>query len=166
MRMNLNENQKAQRKLLATYVDVSDTGTPQWELIGAGVEESSIEYDNDVETVTDILGVTETTILTSAPKQSMKPLHLKGGSKLQEKLLDILRRNALSELSLFRVLVAEGYLGESGAFAAEVHEGCTIEVESKGGSGMVEMPITLYLSNNKTLGTVDGITRQPVFTAA
>ena len=43
MDLNLKENQKAQRRLLATYVDVSTTGEYQWELIGAGVEESAIE---------------------------------------------------------------------------------------------------------------------------
>lgn len=164
MDLNLKENQKAQRKLLATYVDVSTTGEYQWELIGAGVEESAIEYNNEVNSITDILGITETDITKNAPKQTLEPFTVRGGSLLHQRLLDILRRNALSELSLFNVMVVEGYLGEEGKLAAEVHAGCTIEVESKGGSGTVDLPISIYFSNDKTLGTVEGITKSPTFT--
>ena len=56
MELNLKENQKAQRRLLATYVNVGESDAPQWEVIGAGVEESAIEYNNEVNSVTDILG--------------------------------------------------------------------------------------------------------------
>lgn len=166
MELNLKENQKAQRRLLATYVNVGESDSPQWEVIGAGVEESAIEYNNEVNSVTDILGITETDISKNAPKQSLEPFTIRGGSKVHQKLLDILRRNALSELSLFEVMVVEGYMGEEGSLAAEVHSGCTIEVESKGGSGSVDMPISIYFSNNKTLGTVDGLTKSPTFTPA
>lgn len=165
MELNLTENQKAARKLLATYVDVSDSETPEWQLIGAGVEDSSIEYNNEVSTVTDILGITETSVTANAPKQEMEPFTIRGGSKLHKKLLNILRRNALTELSLFKVLVVEGYLTQGSRYAAELHTGCTIEVTGKGGSGNVDLPIAIYFSNNKTLGTVDAISKAPAFTA-
>ena len=39
---NVGAGVKAPRKLLMTYVDVSDSGSPEWELVGRGVEDSSI----------------------------------------------------------------------------------------------------------------------------
>ena len=59
---NLQDNQKAERKLLVTAVNVGDSisdtsagASPEWQIVGVGVEDSSIEFNPDTETVTDIL---------------------------------------------------------------------------------------------------------------
>ena len=52
--------QKVERKLLMTFVDVSDTAeTPEWELQGRSVEDASVEYNHDTNSTTDILGKVE-----------------------------------------------------------------------------------------------------------
>lgn len=163
--INLAANAKAERKLLVTAVDVSDTSsTPEYEIQGAGIEESSIKYSVDKETITDILGVTETSVNKVEAAQTFDPNTIRGGKKLIAKLLDIYKRKAWSELSLFNVLVIRGYLGTDGAWEAELHKNCTISLTSEGGSGYVGCPFDIDLSGDKTLGTVDKLTGTITFT--
>ena len=153
----LEQNQKAERKLLVTAVNVGTTETPDWEVVGAGVEDSSIELNPDVSTVTDICGITETTVNKVEPKQSFEPYTIRGGSKLAYKLFDIWQRKAWSELANFEVLLMYGFIGgaTTGTFAAEKQIGCTIAIQSIGGSATVDMPIEITYSNDSTLGTVN-----------
>ena len=83
---NTGSGVKAARKLLITLVDVSDTETPEWEIVGRGVEESAIELNPNTETVTDILGITDTDVTKWEPSQSFEPNTVRGGSKLNFKL--------------------------------------------------------------------------------
>lgn len=163
----LNDNQKAERKLLVTAVNMGDsitdsTGTPNWVVIGAGVEDSSIEYNPDTEKVTDILGITETTVNKLEPEQSLDPMTVRGGNPLLFKLTDIIERNAVSEFSLFEVMIIRAYIDEAygkaasvHGYHAEVHKNCTITPESNGGDAYVDMPITIAYSNDKVLGTTN-----------
>lgn len=155
----LSANQKAERKLLVTCVNTGTTSSPTWTVIGAGVEDSAIEYNPDIETITDILGVTETTVNKLEPAQSLEPMTVRGGNALLFKLNDIIERNAVSELSNFEVLIIRAYItetsGEDTVYHAEKHKGCTITPQSVGGSSYVDMPIDINLSNDKVLGTVN-----------
>lgn len=163
--------QKQQRKLLATYVNVNPGATGiqdcEWELQGLGVESSAVEYNMEAETTHDITGVVETTIKWSEPTQEFDPNTVRCGRKLSEILCDIERRCAYEEYSRFYVLLVHGFLQNStSAMAAEVHSGCTIEVNSLGGDSYVDQPFTIHFSNDKTLGTVPAITASPEFTAS
>lgn len=169
---NLNPNQKAERKLLVTAVDVGTDGAEEWEVIGAGVEDSSLELNPEVTTKTDILGITETTVDKMEPKQSFEPFTIRGGSKLAFILFDIWQRKAWSELSNFKVLLMYGFVNgvTEGTFAAEMQTGCTISITSIGGSAHVDMPIEISYSNDSTSGTVNklkgsDITFTPTVTA-
>ena len=76
---NLQNNEKAMRKLLVTCVNVGDSittqsGTPEWQPVGVGVEDSAIEFNPDTETVTYILGITETTVNKLETSQSLEPM--------------------------------------------------------------------------------------------
>lgn len=162
---NLTDGQEAERKTLKTYVNVG-TAKEEWELLGDGIEESSIEFNTDSETSTDILGVTRTKVNKTEPSQSLEPYTIKGGSKLAFVLWDIYRRNAVSELSQFKILIVYDFVGSSTTgFAAETQDNCTITVTSIGGSAYVDMPITIALSNKKTLGSVKYTGEVPTFTA-
>ena len=55
------------RRLLAHYVNVGTESAPEWEMLGYKVEESSIEYNWDIETITDIRGITTSSINKSEP---------------------------------------------------------------------------------------------------
>lgn len=157
---NLQTNEKAQRKLLVTAVNVGDSitetgGTPEWQIIGVGVEDSSIEYNPDTETVTDILGITETTVNKFETSQSLEPMTVRGGSKLAIKLYNQVKYNRLSQFSMYEVMQIHAYVGTEGAYEAEVHKNCTLTPQSLGGSGYVDMPIDINYSNDKVHGTVD-----------
>lgn len=157
---NLQNGQKAERKLLVTAVNVGDSitegsGTPEWQIVGVGVEESSVEFNPDTETVTDILGITETTVKKFETSQDMEPMTIRGGSKLALKLYNQIKYNRYSEMSMYEVMLIHAYVGSDGAYEAEVHKGCTLTPQSLGGDGTVDMPINISFSNDKTHGTVN-----------
>lgn len=163
---NVGAGAKAARKLLMTYVDVSGSEVPEWELVGRGVEESSIELNPNTETITDILGITETAVTKWEPNQSFEPNTVKGGSKLNFKLHQIWQDKKPELLSKFNVLIVYAYIGESTTFEAEMQKNCTINITSIGGSAYVDMPIEISFSNDSTKGTVTIADGVPTFTAA
>ncbi len=164
---NVSAGVKAARKLLMTFVNVSDNAeAPEWELVGRGVEESALELNPNTETVTDILGITETSVTKWEPKQSLDPNTVKGGSKLNFKLHSIWQNKTPELLSKFDVLIVYAYVGEGTTFDAEVQKNCTINITSIGGSAYVDMPIEILLSNDSQKGTVEVENGVPTFTAA
>ncbi len=151
----INTSGEVERKLMVLYVNVGTSLEPIWEPKGVKVEESALELNPDIETITDILGVTHTTVNKLEPSQAFDPNTLRMGAKLAEKMLDIYRRGALSEFSQFETLIVYGFLGTAGAYEADKETGCTITPNSIGGSSRVDMPFTVNFSGNKTLGTVN-----------
>lgn len=158
---NLQTNQKAERKLLVTAVNVGDSiaesgGTPVWQVVGAGVEDSSIEFNPDTETITDILGVTETTVNKFETSQDLEPMTIRGGSTLAVKLYNQVKYNKMSEFAMYEVMQIHAYVGnETNGYEAEVHKNCTLTPQSIGGSSYVDMPINIAYSNDKVHGTVN-----------
>lgn len=165
---NLAKNQRAERKLLITVVEWEEGSTKNREILGTRTEDSSIEFNVDISTTTDIRGNNYTDVNKSQPQQDFDPFLILGGSKLGAFLNDIRRRNALSELSQFTVYVITAFIGsESDGYEAERHTDCTIAYTSMGGDVNVNFPISLYLSNydsttpetmalgHATIGTVD-----------
>lgn len=158
--LNLQTGEKAMRKLLVTCVNVGDSitngsGTPEWQPVGVGVEESAIEFNPDTETVTDILGITETTVKKFETAQDLSPMTVRGGSKLALKLYNQIKYNRYSEMSMYEVMIIHAYVGAENAYEAEVHKNCTLTPQSLGGDGTVDMPINISFSNDKIHGTVD-----------
>lgn len=162
---NLREHQRAERKLLLTVVEWTNGSTQEREIVGRRTEDSSIDYNADIETTTDVLGINYTDVNRTQPQQDFDPYMILGGSKLGALLNDIRRRNALSELDQFNVYIITAFAGTTGAYEAEKHTGCTIAINSIGGDTNVNMPISVYFSNDVTLGTVDKLADDFVFTA-
>lgn len=164
---NVGSGVKATRKLLMTFVDVGDSTTPEWELVGRGVEDSAIELNPNTETVTDVLGITETAVTKWEPNQSFDPNTVKGGSKLNFKLHQIWQNKTPELLSKFNVLIVYAYIGETNNFEAEMQKNCTINITSIGGSAHVDMPIEIAFSNDSVKGTVTlDEDKKPTFTKA
>lgn len=166
---NLAAGQRAERKLLITVAEWTETtGTTSnqvREILGTRTEDSSIEYNPDIETTTDIRGINYTDLNKTQPQQAFDPYLILGGSKLGAFLNDIRRRNALSELSAFTIYIITAYVGTAGAYEAEKHTDCSIIYDSLGGDANVNFPITVYFSNKITTGTVDKLSDDFVFTA-
>ena len=162
---NLNAGQRAERKLLITVAEWMEGSTQVREILGTRTEDSSIDYNPDIETTTDILGINYTDLNKTQPQQDFDPFLVLGGSKLGALLNDIRRRNALSELSQFTVYIITAFVGDStSGYAAEKHTGCTITYNSIGGDSNVNFPISVYYSNKITTGTVDKLADDFAFT--
>lgn len=173
---NLMEGQRAERKLLLTVAEWEETTgsgqnattTQVREILGTRTEDSSIEYNADIETTTDIRGFNYTDLNKTQPQQDFDPYLILGGSKLGAKLNDIRRRNALSELNQFTMYIITAYIDEGSdnthAYQAEKHTGCTITYNSLGGDVNVNFPISVYFSNNSVTGTVNKLSDDFTFT--
>ena len=172
--LNSSTHERAARKLLITVAEWEDPngsvtiGSTKYnrEILGRRTEDSSIEYNNDVSTSTDILGINYSDLNKTQPQQDFDPFLILGGSKLGEKLNDIRRRNALTELNGFNLYVITAFIGDSSnGYAAEKHTECTILYNSIGGDSNVNFPISAYFSNNITLGIVNKLSEDFTFTA-
>ncbi len=167
---NLSAGQRAERKLLITVAEWSEQGTNNEltqvrEILGTRTEDSSIEYNADIATSTDIRGFNYTDINRTQPQQDFDPYLILGGSKLGAKLNDIRRRNALSELNQFTVYVITAFVGDAtNGYDAEKHVNCTIAYNSMGGDANVNFPISVYFSNDSVTGKVDKLSDDFVFT--
>lgn len=171
--ISLPEHQRAPRKLLITVAEWSEgtgsSATTVREILGRRTEDSSIEYNADIETTTDILGINYTDVNKTQPQQDFDPYLILGGSELAAKLNDIRRRNAIEELSQFTLYIITAFTssgsGSSITYPTEKHTNCTIAYNSIGGDVNVNFPISVYFSNEITTGTVDKLSDNFVFTA-
>lgn len=164
---NVAAGTKAQRKLLKHFVNVGTKETQEWELLGVGIEDSSIETNFETEEVNDILGNKETSVTSASPTQSFEPFTVRGGSKLAFKLHEIWLDKRYEELSRFDMLTVYGYVGsEADGYDADMQSDCTITFSSIGGSAYVDMPITVNYSDKKERGTVKFADGVPTFTKA
>lgn len=164
--INLPTHQRAPRKLLITVAEWTEGSAQKREVLGRRTEDSSIEYNADIETTTDILGINYTDVNRTQPQQDFDPYLILGGSELAAKLNDIRKRNAIEELSQFTIYVITAFVGTAGAYEAEKHVNCTIAYNSIGGDTNVNMPISVYFSNDITVGTVDKLSDDFEFTPA
>lgn len=162
---NLKQHQRAERKLLITVAEWEEDGKQVREILGRRTEDSAIEYNADIATSTDILGINYTDINKTQPQQDFDPYLILGGSKLGAFLNDIRRRNAISELSQFTVYIITAFVGDaSDGYEAEKHVNCTITYNSMGGDANVNFPISVYFSNDSVTGTVDKLSDDFTFT--
>ena len=132
------------------------TTTQYREVLGVRTEESSIEYNPDVQKVTDVLGTTWTDVEKTEPQQTFDPFYVLGGSELADYLATAAMKNDIDAYNnTFAVYVITAFLGTEGAYKAVKHQHCTILPNSLGGDSYVSMPIELHLSNDIVEGTVD-----------
>lgn len=171
---NLDDGQRAERKLLITVAEWTETtsdGTTEStetvrELLGVRTEDSSIDYNADIQTTTDIRGNNYTDLNKTQPQQSFDPSPIIGGSRLQAFLNEKRRNNAISELGSFTVYIITAFVGDAtDGYATERHDNCSIIYDSIGGDTNVNFPYTVYFSNDITTGVVDEISADFTFTA-
>ena len=165
--LNLSNGERAQRKALITVAEWSEGSTPTREILGVRVEDSSIEFNADIETITDILGITYTDVNKTEPQQTLDPSYIIGGSKLSAYLAEAALENDISKYNnTFNVYIITAFIGTEGAYQAVKHTGCSIIPTSMGGDSYVAMPLEVHYSNNITKGTVDKLADDFTFTPA
>ena len=136
------------------------------EVLGTRVEDSSIELNADIETMTDILGITYTDVNKTEPQQTLDPSNVIGGSKISAYLYDAVVHNRITDYSqVFNVYIISGFMGDAtNGYEAVRHDGCSIIPTSIGGSAYVQMPLEIHFSNKITSGTVDKLADDFTFT--
>ena len=138
------------------------------EILGTRTEDSSIEFNADIETMTDIRGITYTDVNKTEPQQDFDPYNLLGGSPLGAYLVTNALKNDITAYSnKFNVYIITAFIGSAqNGYYAVMHSGCSIVPTSLGGDAYNNMPIEVHLSNNITEGTVDSLGRDFQFTPA
>lgn len=166
--LNLNSGQVAQRKTFITVAEWTEgTSTQKREILGTRTEDSSMELNADIETMTDVRGITYTDVNKTEPQQTFDPYLIIGGSKLAEYLTEaVLKNDIQAYTNNFTIYQIAAFSGNStdGYFAVK-HINCSIIPTAIGGDAKVNMPIELHLSNDITVGTVDALTDSFQFTA-
>lgn len=174
--LRLAQGDRAQRKTLITVAEwapVTGSGEEKVrEILGARTEDSSIEFNPDVATSTDILGTTYTDVNKTEPSQSFDPYYILGGSKLSEYLVqaalenDIQKYNGKFTIYIIAAFINDGANGITDAnnYKAIKHTGCSIIPQSIGGDAYTGMPIEVHYSNTITVGTVNELSDKFEFT--
>ena len=144
------------------------TSTLYREILGTRTEDSSIEFNADVETSTDVRGITYTDVNKTEPQQDFDPYNLLGGSPLGSYLVtNALKNNIVAYNNVFNVYIITAFIGsQADGYFTVMHSGCSIIPQSMGGDSYNNMPIEVHLSNNITEGTVNSLGKDFVFTPA
>ena len=165
-------------KVAGVYTKLSGTTAPTFatntyysgeanrEVLGTRVEDSSIELNAEIETMTDILGITYTDVNKTEPQQTLDPSNVIGGSKISAYLYDAVIHNRITDYSqVFNVYIISGFMGDAtNGYETVMHSGCSIIPTSIGGSSYVQMPLEIHFSNNITSGTVNKLADDFEFT--
>lgn len=165
----LKAGERVQRKLLITAVEWDNGGeTPEREILGTRTEDSSIEFNADTSTSTDIRGITYTDVNKTEPQQDFDPVYLLGESKLSEYLVKAALTNDIDAYNnVFNAYIITAFIAgdtesdttPATSYYAVKHTGCSVIPTSLGGDSYNSMPIELHFSNNITEGTVDKLTK-------
>lgn len=171
--LNLDPGQRAQRKLLITVAEWGGTwGSGSYtggtrEILGTRTEDSSIEFNADIETTTDVRGITYTDVNKTEPQQDFDPMYVLGGSALSAYLVDAALKNKIDKYNgAFNIYIITAFIGStSDGYFAVRHKGCSIIPTAIGGDSYTNMPIEVHFSNDITEGTVDSLVSTFTFTA-
>ena len=109
---NTTAGQVVDRKLLILYLNTGDADEPVWSPIGKRVEESSMEYDFNEESKTDIFGEVYTTLNKPIVTQTFEPCELDAGDKAQVKIWNqSIRDQDVAAMANNDLLVVHAYAG-------------------------------------------------------
>lgn len=155
-------NPKAKTELFKIYANVAtDSANPEWELQGRGVENWSVEENQDIEKKTDVLGYVDMERGTAQPTQSGVAVKLRKGSKLGAMLFDAWFTGDKSKLDSVNILQKFEFVdGESvDTCKARLEEGAMIAINNFTGEagGYLGFEIDIHYSNKRTLGTMSKV---------
>lgn len=144
---------KIKREEFKLFADVGDSNTPEWELQGSRIEELSLEMNPNIETVTDVTGVTDTVLDKYEKQTSVSPYYAKRDSKMAAWLYNVVREEkTLSDVEKIFCCV-NIFAGADGKFDAWTQK-AVVAVQSYGGDTKgLQIPYNLHWIGEKTFGT-------------
>lgn len=157
-----------ERKYMGVAINVSDTATPRFLVVGYKITGSTMDLNPDIENGTDIRGVNYASVNKFEPSQTFEPHRMTGGDDglLGARLLHMFRYREHAALSKFQCIHIWGMLGTAGAYEADLYDRCTISINSIGGESWTDMPFTVTYGGEVTHGTVDKLIDEVDFTSS
>ena len=147
---------KIKREEFKLFANVGTAEAPVWELQGRHIEDMSIEMNPNVETVTDVTGVTETTLDKYEPQTNASPYYARRESKMAEWLYNVVREGkTLSDVEKEFLIVNVFSAGSTAPTAYDAWtQTAVVAVQSFGGDTKgVQMPYNIHWTGKKTFGT-------------
>lgn len=164
---------RIQRKRLITVAEVTPKGsnTPIRKILGEYTPDSSIEFNNDLQTASDILGKTHADVEKTEPVQTFDPHYVMESNALDDYMVKAALKNDIDAYNgVFTFYIIAEYMNEGGsgtdAFYTVKHSGCSLIPTSLGGESYLGMPYEAHFSNDITEGTVNEISEEFTFTPA
>ena len=144
---------RIKREEFKLFADVGASDSPEWELQGGRIEDMSLEMNPNVETVTDVTGVTETTLDKYEKQTSVSPYYAKRDSKMAAWLYNVVRdEKTLSDVEK-TFCVVNIFVGSDGAYDAWTQKG-VVAVQSFGGDTKgLQIPYNIHWIGEKVFGT-------------
>lgn len=167
------EGDRYQRKYLVTIARWGTGNAQKTEILGIRTEDSSIEFNLDSETTTDIRGISYTDVNKTEPQQDFDPYFIRNGSDLGKYLAAAALKNDYNKYNVFDVYIVAMFLDDTGNFNNSIdekstkggwytvkHKNSSIIPTSIGGDSYVNMPIEVHFSNDIEEGTIDKIDKE------
>lgn len=161
---------KLERKALAHYlgtsfdVDTTAATAETWFLIGADLEDFSVELNADIETKKNILGETSVRDKGYEPKASVGTYYANSSDAIYDKLRSIAMQRTKGDVCktwLLEVFISDTSASTNEAYVEEV----LVKPTSYGGStDGISIPYDIYFCGNRQKGTVAFASGVPTFT--
>lgn len=129
------------------------TDAEEWEVIGKDLESLTVELNNEVESKTNILGESKTTITKGSKSSSISPYKVRKESKLGEIIYKMARDGKeLSEVEMEFLQVFVFDEVASGTYYA-IKQKCAVDVKSYGGDTKgLDIPFDIHFTGAETKG--------------
>ncbi len=156
---------KAKRKDFALFfVDETVPASPVNELIGKGIEDTSISPSATVDTVNDVTGTTETTLSAYEKTMDLDPIYVTGGNKFSETLDKIEETGAILDDVIYPFIFVKMYKTTAADTYVAWKQDAVVEITGFGGDTKgVNAPCTLHFIGDRAMGTFNPTTK--TFTA-
>ena len=156
---------KLERKALAHYLDSSFGGVQAaWFLLGADLEELSVELNPDVESVKNILGETSVRDNGYEPSATADPYYANPEDAIYEKIRDIALERKKGEACKTKILEVIIEDTKDASHLAFVEDVIVKPTSYGGGTDGVAIPFDVHFAGNRKKGTVTITEGVPVFT--
>lgn len=145
------------RKDFMILANVGEGSAYEWELLGDRVEEMSLTMNPNIETISDVTGLTETTLDKYQVQTEVSPMRARRDSKLFGILYDIVRHEkVLSQVEREFLCVAvfdQGGGQDAKTYAAWKQRGIIAVDSFGGGTTGLDIPFSIYWVGAKTHGS-------------
>lgn len=156
---------KLERKALAHYLDSTFNGTaPAWFLLGADLEELSVELNPDIESVKNIIGGVYVKDNGYEPSMSADPYYANPEDEIYEKIRDIAlerKRGDECRTKILEVIIEDTKDANHLAFMEDV---IVKPTSYGGGTDGVAIPFDVHFAGNRKKGKVTITDGVPAFT--